>query len=40
MTFWLLEGDNDVECADAGKERICSKTRGRLELGGKKSWEG
>lgn len=33
MTFQLLEGDDDAECADAGEEWNFSKTRCRQELG-------
>lgn len=34
MTFQLLEGDDDAECADADEEWNFSKTRCRRELGG------
>lgn len=39
MTFQLLEGDDDAECADAGEEWNFSKTRCRRELGGARSLE-
>lgn len=40
MTFQLLEGDDDAECADAGEEWNFSKTRCRRELGGQEALGG